>query len=295
MTVKSMTGYGRAEGAAEGLSWKVELKAVNGKGLEIRPRMPAVFEGLEAVVRDHLSKFIQRGNINVFINLDPGSQAANVVINDAVLEAYAKAAKTLEDRFDFKPARAADLLALRGVAEFSNIDLDEDAKNALTVALGQSLEEAARDLNISRSDEGVRLAGVLTGQIDEIAALITQAEACAADQPAKLHERLKEQVSTLIAEHSQIDQARIAQEVALLATKADVREELDRLKGHVEAARNLLASDQAIGRAFDFLAQEFFREANTLCSKSTSSELTQVGLNLKSVIEQVREQVRNLE
>lgn len=295
MNAMSMTGYGRADGQSGDLSWRVELKAVNGRGLELRPRLPSIFDGMESLIREALSKYIQRGNIHISLTLEPGSQLGDIQINQSVLEAYAKAAEQLEKRFDLKTARSADLLSLKGVVEFNTIALDEEAQRRLESDFGKSLEAAAQDLNLSRAEEGARLVEVLTRIIGEIETKLHEATVCAAAQPEALQQRLKEQLEKLLSDISHFDEARLAQEVALLATKADVTEELDRLQGHVDAAWDLLKSDDAIGRAFDFLGQEFFREANTLCSKSADKQLTQIGLDMKALIEQIREQVKNLE
>lgn len=295
MTICSMTGYGRADAEVMGLAWSVELKSVNGKGLEIRSRIPNIFDPLEAKIRQRLSCFIKRGNVTVSINLKPGSRVSEVVINEDILESYVKAVRSVHERFGFELPRAADLLALRGVSEMSTYDMDEEMEAGLTSGLEASLDRAAEDLNHSRQAEGARLVEILRRQIDTVAMLVERAETQAALQPVSLQKKLEENVSKLLSEKPILDPERLAQEVALLATKADVTEELDRLKGHVDAAREIFNKDAAIGRAFDFLAQEFFREANTLCSKSIDRDLTRIGLELKSVIEQIREQVKNLE
>lgn len=295
MTLYSMTGYGKAAGEGEGLAWTIELKSVNGRGLDVRARMPALFESFEGMMRERLSRHLQRGNISLNISLAPGHDATNLVINENILTRYAQIAKALETNHEFGPSSAAELLSLRGVAEFSTADLSDEAQVRMLENLLASLDKAAEALNAARAQEGARLGDVLSALIDKIEATIAQAAERAGSQPELLRQRLQDSLSKLNGGQSMVEADRIAQEVALLAVKADVQEELDRLLGHVTAARDLLNGGQAIGRAFDFLAQEFVRESNTLCSKSVDGELTRIGLDLKALIEQVREQVRNLE
>lgn len=295
MALHSMTGFGHADGAAEGLGWRVELKSVNNRGLEIRCRLPAMMEAWEAAIREGLGRFIDRGMVNLSLVLGQGSEAGTLSINQAALKQYLSVAKALARDHGLEPPGASDLLALRGVVDFTAAVLDEAALARLQQAVLASIEEAARALNASRAGEGARLGAALGALIARIEALVGKAEAFAARQPALARQRLEDTLARLQVEHGALDPDRLAQEVALMAAKADVREELDRLGAHVAAARALLDGGSPMGRAFEFLTQEFMREANTLCSKSVDGDLTRVGLDLKAAIEQVREQIKNLE
>jgi len=296
--LNSMTGFASLSGTTEQYSWLWELRGVNGKGLDIRLRLPDWIEGLDAEIRARLSKTLARGNLNVSLRLRalPSSGAAQLDLErvDAVLTALQTIeAKALEKDVALAPVRASDILTLRGVFEDS---AEEAGTTELRQALLAGFDAALRDFCAVRRTEGQALAGVLADQISQIEALVdlaaTQAEARKSQAEAQFRAALA-RVSQ-VADIS-VDETRIAQELALLAMRADVTEELDRLKAHCEAARALLAAGSPLGRKLDFLTQEFNREANTLCSKAQNTDLTATGLDLKSVIEQLREQVQNVE
>ena len=297
MSISSMTGFARTEGASDvgkTCTWAWEAKSVNGKGLDVRLRLPRGFDYLEADVRTAATKRFKRGNITLALDLKWPEAAGGISVNqqnlDAVMAALAKF------KGDIAPPSADGVLALRGVLEQAEDEpLDDDARNALKKDLLKGLGAALDQLAKSRTDEGARLGAVLEEQLGTIEALNTEAEKLAATQPDAIRARLKEQVENLMADVQGLDEARLAQEAALLMIKADVREELDRLEAHIAAARELMADDGAVGRRLDFLCQEFNRESNTLCSKSADVELTRVGLEMKAVIEQFREQVQNIE
>ncbi len=295
MSVSSMTGFARASGSAGGDSWTWEIKSVNARGLDLRCRLQGGLDGLEASVRAAATNRFHRGNISMNLNLNRAEAMAEVRINDQVLETVLAVAKDLAQRIEAPPPSVDGLLSVRGVVEtVERQDSDEDLKR-LEAGVLATLEETLDLLVTDRRAEGGRLDGIVTGQIDAMADLIRQAGELAALQPAALKARLQQQVADILEEATSLSEDRLLQEAALLATKADIREELDRLDGHVQAARDLLADDGAIGRRLDFLAQEFNREANTLCSKSQDAALTKIGIELKTVIDQFREQAQNIE
>lgn len=294
-TLSSMTGFARAEGQHDGFGWAWELKSVNGRGLDIRTRAPQGFESLEPLVRQKLGEALKRGNVNVSLAVERRAGEAGIRINRAVLDQVLALQTELAGRVDAAPPRLEALLAVRGVVEAGEEEADEEARAARDADILAGLEQAVRAMVASRLEEGARLAAMLTGHLDRIEELTTQARALGSVQPAALKVRLHQQVAELLEASPALNEDRLAQEAALLATKADIREELDRLQAHIAAARRLLAEGGPVGRKLDFLSQEFNREANTLCAKSNAVELTGIGLDLKAVIDQLREQVQNIE
>lgn len=295
MSISSMTGFARASGAREGLFWQWEIKSVNGKALDVRCRLPAGFESLEPALRTAVTQAFKRGNLQVSLSISGAVAAETVRLNQDVLDQIVAAGEMLRDRIGGEPLRADVLLSLRGVVDISVPVEDETSVEQRNAAILVSFGEALKSLEHARLEEGGRLKSVLTAQIDRIAELC----AAARDNPARsvdaIRARLSEQVARIIETGAALDPDRLHQEAVILATRADIQEELDRLQSHVEAAHDLLASRDAIGRKFDFLAQEFNREANTLCSKAADRTMTAIGLDLKTVIDQMREQVQNIE
>jgi uncharacterized protein (TIGR00255 family) len=288
-----MTGFGRAEGALGAWTWAVEARSVNGRNLETRFRGPPGFDGLERITREGAQARFQRGNITVGVQAKRSEGAGSVRINhDQIARYLAAGAVYVADGRAAAP-RLDGLLALRGVIEADDTGLDPEAVAELEAAMGGSISLALDALLTSRRGEGASLAPVLNGQVTRIGELTEQAGDVAGGQPAALKARYEARLKELAGEAATPE--RILQEAAAMAIKADVREELDRLAGHVAAAREHLAADGAVGRKLDFLTQEFMREANTLCSKSTLAALTTLGLDLKATIEQFREQVQNVE
>lgn len=295
MSVSSMTGFARAEGAASGASFAWELRSVNGKGLEVRLRLPQGLERLETPIRQAVQRRFGRGNIQATLTLTRPAMASAPVINEALLREIAARAARLADEFGLAPPSVDGLLALRGVIEQAETDESEEARAAGDAAILAALEHAIDALAHARAAEGLALAPVLLGHVDAIAALTREAESDPARDPATIRARIADQVSLLLNGSSGLDEERLHQEAALLATRADIREELDRLAAHVSAARELIRNGGPVGRKLDFLSQEFIRESNTLCSKSNAASLTAIGLRLKGVVDQFREQVQNLE
>ncbi|MEW5687773.1 MAG: YicC/YloC family endoribonuclease [Pseudomonadota bacterium] len=293
MPISGMTGFGRAEGALAGWSWAVEARSVNGRNLEVRFRGPPGFEGLERAAREGAQSRFQRGQVTVGVQAKRSEGAGAVRINLGQLEKYLEAGASYIDDGRVKPPRLDGLLALRGVIEAEDAGLDAEAQAEVEAAMAASVAAALDGLLGARREEGRALAPVLGGQVDRIGVLAAQARETAAGQPAAIKARFEARLKELAGEAA--TEERIVQEAAAMAVKADVQEELDRLGGHVDSARGLLATDGAVGRRLDFLTQEFMREANTLCSKSQTGALTTIGLDLKATIEQFREQVQNVE
>lgn len=293
MPISGMTGFGRAEGALGAWTWAVEARSVNGRNLDVRFRGPPGFEGLERAAREGAQSRFQRGQLTVGVQAKRSEGAGSVRVNVDQLERYlALGAPYVRDGRTLPPSLDG-LLALRGVIEADDAGLDAEAQALLETAMAASIGAALDSLAAARREEGAALLGVLVGQVNRISDLAREARAVAAGQPAAIKIRFETRLKELAGEAA--SEERIVQEAAAMAVKADVTEELDRLSGHVDAARGHLASDTAVGRRLDFLTQEFMREANTLCSKSQTGALTTVGLDLKATIEQFREQVQNVE
>ncbi len=295
MTLQSMTGFGRASGADASTAWHWEAKSVNNRGLDVRLRLPPGYDTLEPRVRELASKRFSRGSLNVVLTLERSAAPAKVILNEDVLRQVMAAAQRLHHLADVAPARADGLLGLKGVLEVVESEDDEAAIAARHAAMLGSLDEALAALAAARKAEGARLAAVLSASVDEVARLAAEVAGSPARTPEAIGARLKEQVSRLMETGHSFDSARLHQEAVMIATRADVEEELKRLAAHVESARELLASDGAVGRKLDFLAQEFNREANTLTSKANDTDIARAGLAMKVVIDQMREQVQNIE
>jgi uncharacterized protein (TIGR00255 family) len=290
-----MTGFAEAPGASGALRWRWEVKSVNGRGLDLRLRMPPGFDSVEPAARVLAGERFKRGNIQATLSIEPQESARGLRIDMAALSSAVRIAKEIAAETGLAPARVDGLLALKGViVQDDVVALDAAARAVRDAAILESLAYAFDALVKARSTEGAKLCHVLQGQVRDIANLTEEAGKLAAAQPAALRERLMAQLKDLMGSVS-VSEDRLAQEVAILATKADIREELDRLAAHTTEARALLASGDGVGRKLDFLAQEFNREANTLCSKSSDVVLTRVGLALKAAIDQFREQAQNVE
>jgi len=295
MAVVSMTGFAEAQGARETMRWRWEVKSVNGRGLDIRLRTPPGFESVDSAARPLAAERFKRGSLQATLSIDTGENARGLKIDAVALAAAVKIAKEIASETGLPPARIDGLLALKGViVQEDTLPATAPERAMRDAAILSSLAEAFDALSTARKTEGAKLAHVLNDVLNEIDALVLAATKLAATQPATLKDRLTAQLNELLTPGA-IAEDRLAQEVALLATRADVREELDRLTAHVHEARTLLGSGDAVGRKLDFLAQEFNREANTLCSKSTDIQLTRTGLSLKAAIDQFREQSQNVE
>lgn len=293
MPLSGMTGFSRVEGAHGAWSWSVEARSVNGRNLEARFRGPPGFEGLERAARDGAQARFQRGQLTVGVQAKRAESAGETRVNIQVLERYLTAGGPYVATGMVAKPSLDGLLALKGVIEAREDEDDAETRAAVEAAMSASIAQALDGLKTARLEEGAALSPVLFGLVDRIEDLNRQAEAEAAGQPSVLKERFARRMAELVGDSA--SEERIVQEAAAQAVKADVREELDRLASHVAAARGLLAGEGASGRRLDFLSQEFMRESNTLCSKSALTALTAIGLELKAVIEQFREQVQNVE
>lgn len=291
--LSSMTGFARADGAHDGWRYVWEVRSVNGRGLEWRSRLPPGFDALDPMLRGAAKEKLARGSLNVSLTLNSDQGEARFRINEAMLKEMVALISRIRSEIECAPPQAEGLLALRGVIEQSDEVLDEDAQAALFAALVASFAAALDALVAARRAEGAKLASLLEDQFTAIEKLTKDAAANAAAMPAAIRDRIAAQLAELLA--GAVPEERLAQEAALLAIKADVREELDRLASHVAAGRALLAKAGPVGRDLDFLTQELNREANTLCSKAQDMELKRIGLDLKRVIDQIREQVQNVE
>jgi len=296
LTLSSMTGFARTEGQNDTCSWSWEIKSVNAKGLDVRCRLGSNFDNLEPVVRERAAKLFRRGNLTINLTSSKNQKATAYQINTQAVEGITTLLPELESRFgNLTAPSVADLLALRGVLEPVEDNISEEDKKALDEAVLESMDQTLAALVQMRQEEGARLRSVLIEQLDTLTRLTTEAGELAALQPDAIRDRLHEQLTEILDAIPALSEERLAQEVAILVSKSDIREELDRLKSHEGAVRELLSGGGAVGRKLDFLCQELNREANTLCSKSSDVELTRVGLDLKAVIEQFREQIQNIE
>ncbi len=295
MTLKSMTGFARRDGALGALRWHWEARSVNGRGLDVRLRLPPGYEGLEHRVREVTPKRITRGNVSVTLTVQRDAGASELRLNHAALDQVLAAIAAVRAKGDFDKPRPESVLALKGVLEQSEPVESEAETEARQSAMLADYDAMLVALTDARAQEGARLGVVLRDQISEIETLTRAVAASPARTPEAIRRRLAEQVRRLTDAVPSLDPDRLHQEAVLIATRADVAEELARLHAHVAAARELLAAREPIGRKLDFLAQEFNREANTLCSKANDVEITRAGLALKTVIDQMREQVQNIE
>ncbi|MFC4351647.1 YicC/YloC family endoribonuclease [Fodinicurvata halophila] len=294
--IASMTGFARQQGESDHFSWVWEVKSVNGRGLELRHRLPQGFEGLEPELRRRVKEQLHRGNVNVSLTLRRLAPQSSVTVDEALLQRLAGLCDRLCQDYDVAPPRADGLLGLRGVLEIQEEAEDEEFRQEIEGLLLKDFEFALSALEQSRQDEGRRMGELLHTHLERISQGIEKAESLEAVRPEAMRERLSRLVQELLnASAGQLPEDRLAQEAALLVSKADVREELDRMKAHLSSAQDLLAEGGPVGRRLDFLCQEFNREANTLCSKSPDADLTAIGLDLKTAIDQLRELVQNME
>ena len=289
-----MTGFARASSSHDGQAFAWELKSVNGKALDLRLRLPTGFDHLDIPARQALAQVLKRGNVQVNLSLTETGGATKLTINRDVLQTYVALAKDLQKQVGGPDVSVEALLSMKGVVEMAATTTDETVLAARDKAILKSLDEAIVALAAARLAEGAKLSAIIAAQLDQIAELHKRATANPSRKADAIKARLREQVASLL-EAGMMDEQRLTQEAAILATKADIQEELDRLGAHISAAKLLLTSKEPVGRKFDFLAQEFNREANTLCSKANDAGLTQIGLDLKTVIDQMREQVQNIE
>ncbi len=295
MALNSMTGFGRSSGEAGAWSWVWEVRSVNGRGLDMRIRLPSQYDGLDQRVRKAIQARLKRGSVTVSLNVTRQSGAMEVQINENVLRDVLKAAEVVRKATDAAQPRVDGLLALKGVLDVVEQSESEGEREKIEANMFADFETALAEAVSTRRSEGARLADIVLAKIFEIAALTEKIETSPSRAPEALQHRLKEQVSRLMDANSGLDEARLHQEAVLVATRVDIEEEVKRLTAHVAAAKTLVESPDPIGRQLDFLAQEFNREANTICSKAGANDISQAGLALKTAIDQMREQVQNIE
>ena len=295
MALSSMTGFARGHGVAGSYAWAWEIKSVNSKGLDVKLRLPPGWDAIDAPVRARAAEGLSRGS--VFANLTVTREGAAPVahVNEPVLNAVLAALKGLSGKVEAAPPSLDGILSLKGVIEVSEAEESEQEKQAAETAIVAGFAAALKGLAEMRRSEGVALGKILMARLDEIAALAARAEAAPGRKAEAIKARLAAQVAELLDASARLDPDRLHQEAIMLATKIDIREELDRLVAHVAQAKKLIAAGGSVGRKLDFLAQELNRESNTLCAKANDLELTNIGLELKAVVEQFREQVQNLE
>jgi uncharacterized protein (TIGR00255 family) len=295
MALSSMTGFARGHGVCGAYVWSWELKSVNAKGLDVRFRLPAGWDALEAPARQRATEKLSRGTVYCNLTAERKGVVPTVRINEQVLNSVVSALQQLRGKVDAAAPSLDGILSLKGVMEVSEEDEREEDKQAAEAAILAGFDVALADLVAMRRHEGDALGQILNARLSEISTLAARAEAAPGRKPEAIKARLAEQVATLLEASQRFDSDRLHQEAIMLASKADVREELDRLAAHVVQVQKLLKDGGAVGRRLDFLAQELNRESNTLTAKANDVELTNIGLELKSVVEQFREQVQNLE
>jgi uncharacterized protein (TIGR00255 family) len=295
MALSSMTGFARSHGAIGAYVWAWELKSVNAKGLDLKLRLPSGWDAIEVPVRSRAAEVLARGSVFANLTVNREGVAPVARINEPVLAAVLTTLKELSAKANAAPPTLDGILSLKGVMDVTEAEENQDERQTAEASIVASFSQALRGLEQMRHTEGAALGHVLADRLVEIAALAARAEAAPGRKAEAIKARLAEQVATLLETSQRFDPERLHQEAILLATKADIREELDRLAAHVAQARKLLAAGGPVGRRLDFLSQELNRESNTLCAKANDLELTNIGLELKAVVEQFREQVQNLE
>ena len=295
MALSSMTGFARGHGVTGAYAWSWEIKSVNAKGLDIRFRLPPGWDAIEVAARTRATQMLARGTVYCNLTVARQGVAPTVKVNEAVLNAVIATVNQLAGKVDAAAPSLDGILALKGVIEVTEEAESEEGHRAAEAAILKGFDAGLADLDGMRKHEGETLGRLLSTRLEEIAGFTAQAEAAPGRKADAIRERLKAQVATLIEASQRFDSDRLYQEAIMLATKADIREELDRLVAHVAQAQKLLADGGPVGRRLDFLAQELNRESNTLTAKANDVELTNIGLQLKSVVEQFREQVQNLE
>ena len=295
MALSSMTGFARGHGVAGPYAWSWEIKSVNAKGLDLRLRLPPGWDAIELPARKNATEKLSRGTVYANLTVERKGVQPTVKVNEPVLNAVLATLKSLEGRVDATQPSMDGILALKGVMEITEENEREEDRAAAEKAIVAGFDKLIADLIAMRREEGATLGRLLTTRLDEIAALAARAEAAPGRKPEAIKARLAEQIETLLSASTRFDSDRLHQEAIMIATKADIREELDRLDSHVAQVRKMLVDGGPVGRRLDFLAQELNRESNTLTAKANDLELSNIGLELKGVVEQFREQVQNLE
>jgi uncharacterized protein (TIGR00255 family) len=295
MALSSMTGFARGHGVTGSYAWSWEIKSVNAKGLDLRLRLPPGWDAVEVPARKNATEKLSRGTVYANLTVERKGVAPTVKVNEPVLAAVLATLQSLSSKVDAQKPTLDGILGLKGVIEVTEEDEREEDRRAAEAAIIAGFDKLLADLIAMRREEGATLGRLLSVRLTEIAALAARAEAAPGRKPEAIKARLAEQIATLLSASTRFDSDRLHQEAILIATKADIREELDRLASHVAQVQKMIADGGPIGRRLDFLAQELNRESNTLTAKANDVDLTNIGLELKSVVEQFREQVQNLE
>jgi len=295
MALSSMTGFARSHGASGPYTFEWELKSVNAKGFDLRMRLPPGWDDLELAVKKRAGELLSRGTVYANLNVKRAGAVSSIRINEEVLASIVKVAGVLAGKIDAVAPSIDGLLAIKGVIEVVEPESDEAEDKAAKAAAAAAFEQALADLVAMRQREGITLGQILSQRMDEIEQLAKRAEAAPGRKPDAIKARLAEQIAALLDSSDRFDPDRLNQEAIMIAAKADIREELDRIASHIAQVREMIGKGGPVGRRLDFLAQEFNREVNTCCSKSNDLELTNTGLEMKNVVEQFREQVQNLE
>jgi uncharacterized protein (TIGR00255 family) len=295
MALSSMTGFARSHGVSGSYAWAWEIKSVNAKGLDLRLRLPPGWDAVDVPARARVAEALSRGTVNATLTVEREGVAPIVKVNEDVLAAVLQTVRSLSGRIEAAPPRLDGILGIKGVLEVAEQDVSEDERRAAENAVISGFGAAIAALADMRKREGVALGRILAERLAQISALTQRAEAAPGRKAEAIKARLAEQIATLLETSARFDQDRLHQEAILMASKADIREELDRLVAHVAEAQRMIKEGGAVGRRLDFLSQELNRESNTLCAKANDIELTNIGLELKTVVEQFREQVQNLE
>ena len=290
-----MTGFARIDGAEDGYNWVWELRSVNSRSLDVRLRLPNGMDHIETGARNIVSEQLTRGNVSISLTLQKPPSRQEVLIKSEILNQILQISKRLSEDHNISPPSVDGLLAIRGVLEVRDEEENDQQLENIEIAILEGLSKGLDELVKNRYAEGERLVVGIVRHLDEIDSLIAEASSIDEAQPAVILTRMREQINSLANELPALTEERLAQEAAILAVKADIREELDRISAHVEGGRELIESGSPVGRKLDFLCQEFNREANTVCSKSSDLNLTRLGLQLKAVIERLREQIQNIE
>lgn len=295
MALSSMTGFARSHGTSGPYSFEWELKSVNAKGFDLRMRLPPGWDEIETLARKRATELLSRGTVYANLTVKRGNALSTVRVNEDVLNSILRIAADLAGKIDAVAPSVDGLMAIKGVIEVVEPEADEAEEKAAKIAVASAFEEALAALVAMRQREGATLGEILTQRMHEIETLANKAEAAPGRKPEAIRARLAEQIAALLEASDRFDSDRLNQEALMMAAKADIREELDRIASHISQAREMIGKGGAVGRRLDFLAQEFNREVNTCCSKSNDIELTNTGLEMKNVVEQFREQVQNLE
>ena len=295
MALSSMTGFARSHGTSGPYAFEWELKSVNAKGFDLRMRLPPGWDEIETLARKRATELLSRGTVYANLTVKRGNALSTVRVNEDVLNSILRIAADLAGKIDAVAPSVDGLMAIKGVIEVVEPEADEAEEKAAKIAVASAFEEALAALVAMRQREGATLGEILTQRMDEIETLANKAEAAPGRKPEAIRARLADQIAALLESSDRFDSDRLNQEALMMAAKADIREELDRIASHISQAREMIGKGGAVGRRLDFLAQEFNREVNTCCSKSNDIELTNTGLEMKNVVEQFREQVQNLE